>query len=105
MDSNKYFNKQLSMLKRARLLSQLLLLMAILSSLAAIVLPPMQKAAVRLSGEVLGSWDLFLLQLPRLDRGVITWLCLGALLLLWMAFMLKALVSIAETQCAEFDDR
>ena len=73
------------MLRRARLLSRCFALSAVLAVISAIVLPRLQKAAVKPAGEIVSDWEYFLLQLPWFDRHAIAYFYIGALVLIWMA--------------------
>lgn len=105
MDARTYLNKQLPMLGRARLLSRFFFAVAGLLVVASFVLPPLQKAAIQPTGEMISNWEYYLLQLPWLNKDTLLTFYISALVLVWMGYMLRALVTIAEIQCVDLDER
>ena len=92
------------MLHRARLLSRLFSMIAGLLVVVSLVLPALQKLSENPAGESVGYWHFLLLQLPWLDKDAVLYFCVGVLALIWMAYVLRALVTIAEIHCVDLDE-
>ena len=105
MDSRTYLNKQLPMLGRARLLSRFFFAFAVLLIVTALAMPLLQISASQPAGETISNWQYYLLQLPWLNNDSLLAVYVSALVLVWMAYMLRALVTIAEIQCVDSDER
>lgn len=88
----------------ARLTAAAMKVISVLLLLSALVLPYLQKSAMKPVGSFLSPFEVFLIQLPKIDGIVVAAIIAFAAIVAWMGCVLGTLVALTEVQLDEWED-